>query len=281
MREKIKNIIRKINGVARVKKNVFYFPVERCLIGMGGLGGFSLSKFNPYVAQTLRFKHGLDKNYSESLIAKIKIKISELVDEPEPEQIVSEWEGLKLEKYIPEGINGDAPALSSPICVPRNWINPGSSSKKTSISNYYHNYYFAEKSFYPRKDDYFSLKNFYESLREKGYRPEDETTINSTYIQGIILKKNSDFKVLISGGRRRAAALAAMDYKEIPIILYDTRKSMNRLSVSKHQQFLDLKNIENWKAAELDLYPTKILKELFLIRFSPNEKDKAEKLGIE
>jgi hypothetical protein len=55
------------------------------------------------------------------------------------------------------------------------------------------------------------ITTLYRSIAEKGYLPED-------HIRGHFLKKGDAYRFIIVGGNHRAAALAALDYRHIPVI---------------------------------------------------------------
>ena len=64
----IKSIYKSLIGRDKVKKNIFYVPVENALIGLGGLGSYTLGEFNPYVRQVKELMKNPDIKYRDSLI---------------------------------------------------------------------------------------------------------------------------------------------------------------------------------------------------------------------
>ncbi len=275
IKRSLKKIVRKLNRVEKPKKNLFYVPKNKCILSLGGLGSFSLDDFNPYVAQVKQFQESDGVSYNNSLIKRIRANVIELIEAGKFEKKFYLNNDINLVEHLPEKFRKKKDNHSRLTCIPyRDWIN--AHKKETNMSNYFHSYHLNEGDFYPRKDDYQSLMYLQNILSAENFKIGENTTINSSYIQGVVLKKGWQFKIHISSGRRRAAVLAALGWSEIPVILYDNRKSMNKLTVSNRHQFLDVKNIENWMVVKNDIYPSDFARKLFNWRFEPEEHYKKE-----
>ncbi|SDL18207.1 hypothetical protein [Halarsenatibacter silvermanii] len=269
-------LIRRMNKVSRLNKNVFYVPIKNCLISMGGLVSFSLKNFNPYVEQVKQFKRKKDMKYQDSLIKKMRSNIVSLIKKSKFEKNFFGDRDIYLSEYVPDSLKNQLDNFDNLTCIPyRGWIQ--ADKKEIKKEKYFHGYHF-EKDFYPKKKDFYSLLNLFSKIKKEGYKFGRNSTINSSFIQGVILKDNWEFKVHICSGRRRAAVLAALGWSEIPVVLYDNRVSMNKLSVSNKHQLLDTKNIEDWIVVKKNIYPEDMAKKLFNLRFRPKEEEKKKLL---
>ena len=271
----MKKIIKNIKGKNLVKKNIFYVPVDKVLIGFGGIGSFTLSNYNPYVCQVNELINNQGIKYKNSLIKKVRDNIKRLIKDNEFEKLLGEDLQEELKEFVPKNIKNKDNIIFIPYI---SWIT--AQSKSNELKQYIHGYSLGQEKFYPRKKDFQVLKKVYKSIDENGYNPDEYVSINSSFIQGTLLKDGWDFKCHISSGRHRAAVLAALGYKEIPVIFYDNRKSMNKLRTCNYHHILDTNNTENWLAVKHGIYPEEFIKKLFHVHFNPEEKYKAEMLGI-
>ena len=271
----MKKIIENIKGKNLVKKNIFYVPVDKALIGFGGIGSFTLSNYNPYVCQVNELINNQGIKYKNSLIKKVRDNIKRLIKDDEFEKLLGEDLQEELKEFVPKNIKNKDNIIFIPYI---SWIT--AQSKSNELKQYIHGYSLGQEKFYPRKKDFQVLKKVYKSIDENGYNPDEYVSINSSFIQGTLLKDGWDFKCHISSGRHRAAVLAALGYKEIPVIFYDNRKSMNKLRTCNYHHILDTNNTENWLAVKHGIYPEEFIKKLFHVHFNPEEKYKAEMLGI-
>lgn len=284
----LSSLYKKIIGKDKVKKNIFYVPKKYALLGMGGIGSYTLSKYNPYVRQVKEFMANPGITYEGSLIRKIRERIRDLIDNNKFQKLLGKKLQVELAEYVPEEVMRETAQNRDLLYIPyRDWITADSKSK--TGKKYIHSYSLdREKSrekdrenFYPKREDFFTLKSLYNSIKNNGYKPENYLTINSSYIQGDLLKKDWEFKFHIASGRHRAAVLAALDYEEIPVIFYDNRKSMNKLKTARYHHILDVRNVENWLVVENDIYPPEFAKKLFDLYFDPAEEHKASLLGMD
>lgn len=275
----MKKIIENIKGKNLVKKNIFYVPVDKVLIGFGGIGSFTLSNYNPYVCQVKELINNPEINYQNSLNKRIRNNIKKLIDNKEFGGLLGKDLQEELKEFVPKNIPKKIKNKENIIFIPYiSWIT--AQSKSNELKQYIHGYSLGQEKFYPRKKDFQVLKKVYKSINKNGYNPDEYASINSSFIQGTLLKDGWDFKCHISSGRHRAAVLAALGYKEIPVIFYDNRKSMNKLRTCNYHHILDTNNTENWLAVKHGIYPEYFIKKLFHLHFKPEEKQKAEMLGI-
>jgi len=325
----LRKLITKFKGIDKVKKNIFYVPVDKALIGFDGLGSFSLSRFNPYIRQVLEFikrdhipdypvcgnisghrNNPTDKEtaknhnssirskrpdfnfqeieYAKSFIKNLRDRIKELIRNGKFNEIWGRKFQEKLASHLPPKVKKqltenfgpkNSAQIQNLIYIPyRGWIIV--QRKTDKLKNYIHYYCLENPKYYPRQEDFHALKKLTTSILEQGYQPGQGFTINSSYIQGTLLKDGWDFKCHISSGRRRAAALAALGFKKIPVIFYDNRKSMNKWRPANYHHILDKANSENWLVVKHDIYPPELAQKIFQHHFEPDEERKARILGL-
>ncbi len=105
-------------------------------------------------------------------------------------------------------------------------------------------------------------------LMEKGYQPE---IFPDGYINGYFLKKGVDYRLIVTEGQHRAAALSVLGYREIIAKLS---------SDSKHMKVVDYNNAEYWPAVKNGWYSPQGARVLFDVFFNANGRWKARYLGI-
>ncbi len=103
---------------------------------------------------------------------------------------------------------------------------------------------------------------------EKGYQPE---LFPDGYINGYFLKKDYDYRLIVTEGQHRAAALSVLGYKEITAKLS---------SDSRHMKVVDYNNVEFWPGVKSGLFSPEDAKTLFNVFFYADGCWKAEYLGI-
>lgn len=251
------------NNIEDNKKNIFYVPVEKCC----NFYGFNYSKKNwhPFTKQVEQIIENPKIDYNNSVIKDFRKKIKQKGFN----KVILLNKDIELGKYIPDKVKRKVKESESRIPRP---IVPYRIEDNLNDPKYY---YYPKNDFF-REDNHVSrLKEIYFSMKEEGFKPEKFNGFSSYFIRGVLLKKESDYRFVVVGGRHRIAVLAALGYEQIPVTFHD-----NQHKGLKWPQVLDINNIENFPIVRNDIYPKELTKEIFNLYFETCGLERAKMLNI-
>lgn len=116
------------------------------------------------------------------------------------------------------------------------------------------------------KNEFSRTLDIFRKLSKSSYQPEK---YQDGYIKGYFLKKESDYRFIVSNGHHRMAALAILNYDTIKVML-DPKMS----------RVCDIQEVNTWINVRNGIYSKKVALDIFKIPFTKNGKEKAISLGL-
>ena len=106
----------------------------------------------------------------------------------------------------------------------------------------------------------------HKKLASEGYQPDNNV---DGYIKGHFLKKNNDYRFLISGGQHRIASLGVLGYDKIQVKVYH-----------KWERVIDVENVQSWSRVRDGKYDKRAAVTIFNSYFTNTGQEKAKKLNL-
>jgi len=241
--------------VIDAKSELFQIPLNKCV----DINGFTFTPgdWQPFAAAIREYLENPELEYRGSILEKFFQKFT-----PKNRQ----------EQWAPHLEQGIYPANKGWIGLP--WIRvPG---KTTSVAKKFEteltrnrggNQHFGPNSQKFGQEELGRIIKAYQHM-EKGYQPE---LFPDGYINGYLLKKDDDYRLIVTEGQHRAAALSVLGYSEI------TAKVS---SDSNHMKLVDYNNAEYWPGVKNGLFSREDAKILFDVFFNADGAWKAKYLGV-
>ncbi len=241
--------------VIDAKSELFQIPLNKCV----DINGFTFTPgdWQPFAAAIREYLENPELEYRGSILEKFFQKFT-----PKNRQ----------EQWAPHLEQGIYPANKGWIGLP--WIRvPG---KTTSVAKKFEteltrnrggNQHFGPNSQKFGQEELGRIIKAYQHM-EKGYQPE---LFPDGYINGYLLKKDDDYRLIVTEGQHRAAALSVLGYSEI------TAKVS---SDSNHMKLVDYNNAEYWPGVKNGLFSPEDAKILFDVFFNADGAWKAKYLGF-